>query len=334
MKRFFSLLLALTMLGLLCACGTENDAPSLSEAAAKVMEMIDAIPEMAEDGSNADAVYEAYTAAQKEYFALSYDDMGKISNVGIMWKASDDVFNVNMGGGEDYDYEKLLTEAGQLLQGVWYDSSYAFDPEYCFVIHRDGGVTVPYGDVQYLTPFTDGTYYIPGYERTVYPEYSMGAMRLADVDGRGCLIPKEIVDEMFVTVELTKENVADYICFDRIWSYLNEWGDTVNYSDENQTSYAALNRTEGNGLTYIGCRNLQVEVLLKGGKSTTFYDLGQFWIDGKDVQITDLGRAKGTLQFVKSEYVWKVEPDEYGGVTVWLNDGSQYYYYHGNFAFG
>ena len=325
-----------------CAAGVQTAEPAaaVSDAAKAVMAAIEAIPDMAEDGSNADEVYEAYTAARTAYFELSYDEMNTVTNVGRMWKASDDYSVLTMAGSAspdtDEDFSASIAEAGAQLHGTWYDSSCVLYKEYsCWEISYDGTVVTPFfydGEPQYVTSFGDGTYNVPDYG-VVYPEYSMGDLRLARTDGTGCLISQAIIDEMYVAVELTPENVAEYICFDHLYTYVDEWGDTASYADNDQTSYAALNKKEGNGLTYVGADGVQVELLLGNGKKTTFYGLGQFWIDGKNVAIKDFGRAKGTLYFVKSEYVWNVEAED-GFITVWLNDGSRYSYYHGDFPVG
>ncbi|MBO6040922.1 MAG: hypothetical protein J6P58_06900, partial [Oscillospiraceae bacterium] len=78
---------------LFSGCGTAAPAEpqvSPSEAVKAVMDAIDAIPELAEDGSNADTVYAAFSAAREAYFGLSYDEMNSVTNVGRMWKANDD----------------------------------------------------------------------------------------------------------------------------------------------------------------------------------------------------------------------------------------------------
>ena len=55
-------------------------------------------------------------------------------------------------------------------------------------------------------------------------------------------------------------------------------------------------------------------------------------MDGKNVAIKSLGRAKGAIYFVRSEFVWKTETSD-GMVSVYLNDGAVYTYYHGDYAF-
>ena len=346
-RRVLALLLAAVLAaGLFAGCGASvsQDKPqeqqaALTEAAKDVMALIEAIPELNEDGSNADEVCEAYTAAHTAYFALSYDEMNTVTNVGRMWKAGDEYSEHTMAGdpaaAQEEDPSQSAAEAGALLQGTWYDSSSVVYKEYsCWVIEADGSVTTPFYNEEtlYVSALGDGTYQIPDYG-VIYPEYSMGDLRLARTDGEGCLISQAVIDQMYVTVELTADNVADYFCFDELYSYIDEWGDTASYADNDQTSYAALYKEEGHGLTYVGADGVQIELLLDNGKKTTFYGLGQIWIDGKNVKIKDFGRAKGTLYFVKSEYVWNVEVED-GFVTVWLNDGSRYSYYHGDYAVG
>ena len=342
-RTAFILLLALSVLLSLAACASESAAASTgspagpTEAALNVIAMIDGIPEMAEDGSNASDVYDAYTAAQSAYFQLSYDEMNMVNNVGAMWKASDDYFNhiMNVPQGETYDHDKRTAEAGALLNGIWYDSSSIVYKDYnCWKINSDGTVSTPYyyDNTQYVNSLGNGEYYVPDYG-TVYPDYSMGEMRLASVEGRGCLISQATADKMFVRVELDAENVSDYFTFDRIYFYIDEWGDTANYSDNGQTCYAAVNKLEGTDLTYIGTDGVQVEVFLKNGSKTTIYGMGQFCVDGKNVAIKSLGRAKGAIYFVRSEFVWKTETSD-GMVSVYLNDGAVYTYYHGDYAFG
>ena len=326
---------------LFAGCGTAAPAEpqtSPTEAARAVMDAIDAIPELAEDGSNADAVYAAFSSAREAYFSLSYDEMNTVANVGRMWKANDDYSaHITNEVPDDVPPDPLqgIAEAGRLMHGTWYDSSSVVYKEYsCWEIGYDGSVVTPFFSEEplYVTSLGDGTYSVPDYG-TVYPEYSMGDLRLARTDGTGCLISQAIIDQMYVTVELNAENVADYFCFDELYSYIDEWGDTASYADNDQTSYAALYKEEGHGLTYVGSDGVQIELLLGNGKKTTFYGIGQIWIDGKNVKIKDFGRAKGTLYFVRSEYVWKAEAQD-GFITVRLNDGSTYSYYHGDYAVG
>lgn len=343
-KKYIIMLLAVSMLFSLAACtsgtaaGTEP-APSAAptEAALNVMAMIDGIPEMAEDGSNAADVYAAYTAAQSAYFELSYDEMNMVNNVGAMWKASDDYYDRIMSApqSEPASPDKGTAEAGALLSGIWYDSSSILYKDYnSWQILYDGSVITPYSydGPKYVESIGNGEYNIPDYG-TIYPEYSMGEMRLASTEGRGCLISQTTIDKMFVRVELNSDNVSDYFSFDQIYSYTDEWGDAANYADNGQTCYAAVNKKEGSDLTYIGSDGTQVELYLKNGKRTTFYGMGLFTIDGKNVGIKGFGRARGALYFVRSEYVWKTETND-GLVSVYLNDGSIYTYYHGNYAFG
>ena len=345
MKKTVSAILMIALALSLCfavsGCAAESAVASATaapnEAAQNVIDMINAIPEMAEDGNNASDVYDAYTAAQSAYFQLSYDEMNMVNNVGDMWKASDDYFNqiMNVPSGENYDYDQRVAEAGKLLAGTWYNSSSIIYKDYsCWQIGYDGSVVTPFYNDEplYVYSVGNGEYSIPDYG-TVYPDYSMGEMRLASVDGTGCLISQATIDKMFVKVELNAENVADYFTFDQIYSYVDEWGDTVNYSDNGMTCYAAIDKNEGSDMVYIGSDGAQVELYLKNGTRTTFYGLGLFTVDGKDVEIKDFGRAKGNLYFVKSEYVWKIETYE-GMVSVYLNDGSNYTYYHGDYAFG
>ena len=323
-------------------CGAEQASPAAAPqepglAAKEVIALIDAIPALAEDGSNAAEVYSAYTAAQSAYFQLDYDEMNAVNNVGAMWKASDEYYQHIMSSPApaNPDSAKDIAEAGALLQGVWYDSSSVIYREYsCWQINSDGSVVSPFytEETLYVQPLGNGEYVIPDYG-TIYPEYSMGEMRLANTEGTGCLLSQTTIDKMFVPVELNAENVADYFTFDEIYSYTDEWGDTASYADNGQTCYAAVNKKEGTELTYIGSNGAQVELFLKNGKKTTFYGFGLFQVDGKNVGIKDFGRAKGTLWFVRSEYVWKTETSD-GFVSVFLNDGSIYNYYHGDYAFG
>ncbi len=344
-KTFVSILILALVLSLsvtAAGCASEASAPASapqepSQAAKDVIAMIEAIPELAEDGSNASEVYDAYTAAQSAYFQLSYDEMNLVSNVGSMWKASDAYYNhiMNTSPKEDYEYYQRIEEAGALLQGIWYDSSSVIYKEYsCWQINSDGSVITPFynEETQYVQSLGNGEYYVPDYG-TIYPDYSMGEMRLASVEGTGCLISQTTIDKMFVQVELSAENVADYFTFDQIYSYVDEWGDYANYADIGQTCYAAVNKYEGTELTYVGSNGAQVELFMKNGTKTTFYGMGLFQVDGKNVAIKDFGRAKGTLWFVRSEYVWKTETND-GFVYVYLNDGSLYTYYHGEFAYG
>lgn len=343
-KTALVLLLAISTLFSISACAAgavgvngPSSPTAPTDAALNVIAMIDGIPEIAEDGSNASEVYDAYTAAQSAYFQLSYDEMNMVNNVGAMWKASDDYFNhiMNVPQGETYDHDKRTAEAGALLNGTWYDSSSVIYKDYNFwQISSDGTVTTPYyyDDTQYVNSLGNGEYYVPDYG-TVYPDYSMGEMRLASTEGRGCLISQATIDKMFVKIDLNAENVADYFTFDQIYTYTDEWGDTASYADNGQTCYAAVNKYEGSDMTYIGSDGAQVELYLKNGTRTTFYGMGLFTVDGKNVGIKSFGRAKGSLYFVRSEYVWKTETID-GFVYVYLNDGSQYTYYHGDFAFG
>ncbi|MBR0352275.1 MAG: hypothetical protein IJH53_03630 [Oscillospiraceae bacterium] len=335
-----ALVLSLSVFASGCASEPAASVPAAqesSQAVKDVIAMIDAIPQLAEDGSNASEVYDAYTAAQSAYFQLSYDEMNAVNNVGGMWKASDDYYQhiMNTQPKEDYEYYQRAAEAGALLAGTWYDSSSVIYKEYnCWQISFDGTVVTPFynEETQYVQSLGNGEYYIPDYG-TIYPDYSMGEMRLASVDGRGCLISQVTIDKMYVKVELSAENVADYFTFDQIYSYVDEWGDYANYADNGQTCYAAVNKYEGSDMTYIGSDGAQVELFLKNGTKTTFYGIGLFQVDGKNVAIKEFGRAKGTLWFVRSEYVWKTETND-GFVYVYLNDGSLYTYYHGEYAYG
>lgn len=337
MKKLLALLLALAMLLALCACG-EQPTPDLSERLKEAIEKIDAIPEMADDGVNYEEVFEKYQEAYEAYFKLDYDDMGLVTNVGKLWKAQD-----QCSAAQETVYETYAAGdaalAGADLQGIWYDSSCITTPDQQYVIHEDGSVEVPYAwdEINYAYAYTDdifGTVYDIPYYGMVYCDYSMGGVRLARTDGYGCLLSETVADTMFVKVELNEENVSEYFTWDTVFSYLDEWGDTVNYSEKDLSGFALIDEKADKGLTYIGNSDAQIEVKLSNGKTMTTNEFGLHVADGGNVTVSGFGRAKGTLYYVYDKYVYSVEADEYGYVTVTLNDGSVYYYYHGNYALG
>ena len=168
MKKIITVLLMTALLFTLCSCGPEA-APEMSERLKEVIAKIDAIPEFAEDGSNYEEVFNKYSEAQAAYFNLDYDDMGRVQNVGKMWKTGDDCARFAESGSE-MNGGVISASAGQLLQGTWYDSSCITSPDMMYVIYSDGSISTPYGwagDESYVTAYADEVfgevYEIPSY---------------------------------------------------------------------------------------------------------------------------------------------------------------------------
>lgn len=132
----------------------------------------------------------------------------------------------------------------------------------------------------------------------------------------------KLYNEMFVSVELTSDNISEYIGQPlRIGETVDEWGEHNGYLF--QLSSPAL---EKGLILYQYDENLQYEIIFNDGyTSTAYYPYIGLWSDREETYIGGFGRAKGKLIYVKSNYVDNVEmyyKNSYLRRIIHFKDGS------------
>ncbi len=330
MKKVISLFFVLVMCLSLCACGK-------SEAVKNVEAMIDALGEITLES------IDAICSAEDAYFALTEDEQKKVDNYEILAEARDAYYEL-------------------ALVGNWYSSEISLDVEsnyekLGFVLNSDLSCTnYEYGSTSSgVWSVTDGIL------RTNFEEGWENSYIIKDVDGiislqleyseSGRTMMKEedyfaYLNEIFLIVELSAENVADYCRLDLYTPhyYTNEWGETVELTTTGTTLLARNNVYEDGWLYLCSSSDLTIEVLYPeytltytytDSTSTETYPAGattstesnpyvcyfpmeldryfENYTITTDLSLEELsfGRAKGQIIFINSKFVEEVVCDKY-----------------------
>lgn len=278
MKNIIALLLALAMCFSLCACGK-------SEAVTNVEGLIDAIGEVSTESES------AIIAAEEAYNALAKEEKTKVENYSVLTEARaalDDAIKAA-------EYEALKAP----FVGTWISE---FVGEKKITLNADG-TGVPYD----WTISEDGTKLTIGGEVgtvIIEDEYT----KLLFVNSKDCYVRaedyQEAYDRKFMAVEVTGENVKDYLGDPVLAGYeLDAWGEVR----EGCTLYFLTSKVYEDGWVYIGCSDdFAVDIVYSFGFTMT-HTLGPFsnivtlGDSPNPVRIGD--RAKGTLYYVREEYV-------------------------------
>lgn len=331
MKRIWLCILVLILVLALCGCK--------SSEVKNVEAMIDAIGTVDED--SIDEIEEAMEA----YDDLSEEDKEKVENYADLTGAYDDWLELLiMGEWVDepfyfYDIEEMYNTVTVTL-----NEDMTADGEYLFGDWRveDGELIIDDGEGEYMYSI-----YLDGDE--VY----IGSVSYK-------MMPREkytaLLDDMFVTVELTPENIADYC---RIIIFTETEKDAFGAVTGDTNTFATLESTVfKDGLLYMECSDdLAIELLLPEHKSSFTSD-GKRWYDSTEEassqiiqycpyggwgsllgyeskdgyasvheitadQIT-FGRVSGKITFIRGDYVKEITNDSTSRVLV-LHNGEEIY---------
>lgn len=331
MKKIIFLLLTIVLCLSLCACGK-------SEAVKNVEAIIDALGEITLES------IDAIRAAEDAYSALTEDEQKKVENYEILVDARNRYYEL-------------------CLIGEWCnDTIYPFDIEVMyerlnFVLNEDMAGThyMDGGDTAFPATWhvSDGFLNIDlgdyGYTRYTITEENDKISLVQDGSDWSLMKVEDFhayLDDIFLTVELTPENVANYceLFISMPTTYIDEWGEEVEL-ENTSASLRLKNAVYDDGWLYFSSSSdTAIEVLYPEYTLTHFYgedssvdtipagsttltesnpyisyfpmELDQTWGGSSviaDLTVDDLsfGRAKGTITFINSEYVIEVICNRY-----------------------
>lgn len=333
MKKVWLCLLALMLVLSLCGCK--------SEEVQNVEAMIETI------GTVTDESIKEIDAAMAAYDVLRKKDQEKVENYAVLTDAYDDWLELHIVG-EWIDepmyfynieemYEEVtvtlnddLTADGECIYGNWRV--------------ENGAIVVNDGVYEYLLEI---------HRENDEVWIGVGNIKLMRKDAYSA-----ILDDMFVIVELTEENVADYC---RPIIYVEHEKDAFGVdTNETKTLVTLESTVYEDGLIFMDdADNLAIELLIPEHK-TKYTNDGKKWhkynedasavvirhspygslgyylgakdADGYEMmreitvdQIT-FGRASGKLIFIRKEYVKEIKPDKSGtSKTLVLYSGQEIY---------
>lgn len=321
MKKITVFLIGLAMCLSLCGCGK-------SEAVKNVESRIEGIGTVSWESEAAIAEVE------KAYDALTDKEKSSVGNYEALTAAKEAL---------EEAIQQHFEQLRQRVIGEWVDESGLVQAKISFL--EDGSFqlgSVAYGDTWELSE--DGeAIYVNGWENYAVLEEN-GLVKLVNkasvglpYDGVIYVREKDFQaahNEKYVTVELTTENVSDYMGEAVFIGYeRDEFGEEkTEYS-----CYAFPSLVRDQGLIYLGAADAAVEVILQDKddpsfrlETTLFEPFGSWGVMGyvsSWEEIVGLGRARGEIVFVKEEYVrdvtWSASP--YGGKekmrTIVLDNG-------------
>ena len=333
MKRVLILTLALVLALSLCGCGK-------SEAVKNVESMITGI------GTVTAESLESIDAAMDAYEALTEEEKAKVENYAALTAALDDCLELNLVGPwvyeptyfynveEMYDKTDMTLNADMTATGEYTSGAWRVEENKLMINNGEY-------DVQY----------------SIYREE--GQLRIGHVNSK--MMPVEefnaLLDEMFVIVEVTPENIADY-CEIVIYTEIEE--DDFGVITGDTRTYATLESTVfDDGLVFLdGSDDLAIELLIpehkyqyKSGsrkwrdrteeadeyviKRTPYGSyggsLGNKYVESEYETVHEItadqitfGRVVGKIIFIKAEYVQTIRKDDNGiSRLLILKDGTE-----------
>lgn len=312
MKRIFAFMLASVVIFLLGGCGK-------SEQVKQLESMIDSIGEVTlEDRALLQEIEEFGSSIPEK-------ELSQVENISVYYAAYD---RINELLKEPYLGDWIIF--GRLAND---DSSNSFDGS------------------QKITLTSNEVIYGSGYQWAVDPDrdnlfclWNEGAEfgiegKVCEVKGAriipvwsGFLVKAEDYDvflsEIVKIVELTPENVGDYLDFKRVQTeYYDAFGDK-DKNETRKTSSWIISKLYEEGWLYFRGENFKIELLKKdgwGSKSSEVIQwgpFGQFWLDDKGK--VEFGRAEGTLYFIAADLVEVVNNDAEKTHTLKFGDAEFY----------
>lgn len=330
MKRICMWILAAVLVFSLCGCGK-------SEAVKNVEDMIDSIGTVTADSLT------AIDAAMEAYEALTEEEVEKVENYSVLAEARDACLEMHMTGGWVYE-PKYFYNVEEMYADcdITLNEDKSADGEYVSGTWRveDGKLKINNGeyDVQYTIYRDNGDIKIGSGNSKM--------MRTEDF--------KALLDEMFVIVEVTPENVADY-CRCVIYTEIDE-DDFGTITGDTYTFTTLVSNVYDDGLLFLeGSDDLAIELLIpeheykyrSGDRWRTYTEEADAYVVKRtpygsrsnslgnknaerdyenvhEISADDItfGRVTGKITFIKAEYVKEVKQDENGTsrLLVLFND--------------
>ena len=339
MKKFITAVLLLALCLSLTGCGKSEEVKN--EEVKNVESMIKGLGEVTADS------LEAVFAAREAYDALSEEEQAKVRNIDELKDAYSECVEMHLPGNWVYDYGHYsnVTEQYEKVDLSISQDLYAEAESYagpCWV--EDFRLAVDSGE----------------YNHVQYLHYEDGQLTMGTNNYR--LIKTEAyakkLDEMFLTVELTPENVADY-CNIIIYTEIKE--DAFGVVTGDTRTYATLeSKVYDDGLIYFeDSDDLAVELLMEehpytyikgnrvrkytdeadkyviqhGPYGTSAFSLGNKQAEDGYEYVHDItaeqisfGRVAGSITFIRAEYVQDVykDPDS-SSRRILLTNGEELY---------
>lgn len=298
MRRFFSFTLVLALALSLCGCGKNEMVLSVEHMIAEIGE---AVPENRE----------SIAAARVAYDVLTPKLQAKVENAGLLFEAEKTLADLETQeaaaraevcqwlGGEWVDVSSLLLE----FYGG-YEKAVEKAAENGVAFFEDG--TCVARSIHGSWEYQDGIVTACGTEFTL--DESQGYLMLK-ADDLHILVRRDLLEDVFVTVELTEENVDTYIRLaDMPYRKYDEF---FQYEGDGSWPWLA-SRVYKDGLILLTERDLYIEIsngqVVNANEICAFGPLWDSYVDMDylsqpfDSSDCSFGRVKGTLHFVKSQY--------------------------------
>lgn len=311
MKKLFCLLLALAVCLGLTACGK-------SEAVKNAESLIAQISEDPLENR------EAVEAAEKAWEALTEKEQGKVENAEILLNAREEL-------------EQERAETLQWLEGDWINlysllNGYMYNEaeptlntEVALSVNGDNAV---YNEKEVNWRCTDGGILLGNMSNVVKP-VQKGDITVLVTEGAETLsyIKQEDADKLFVQVELTSDNISDYMEIINVpCKVMDNFGEVLGEGE----SYWFASKVYDDGLIYFDSHELHIEYFreyypgrepsrtettqLYGGPNGYSSTNGQ--INWTTADKLTLGRVTGTVCYVRAEYAQMVLENDMRSVEV------------------
>lgn len=322
MKKLVCLLLVLAMGLSFCACG-KSEGVKNTEAL---------IAEISEDPLQNREAVEAAVAAWE---LLTEKEQGKVDNAEILLDAQSKLEQERQETFRwlEGDWINLYT----LLNGYVYNEAEAvLNKEVVLSVQMDGAV---FNQREVEWKCVDGGIRLGGMTNVVKPVQN-GDITVLVTEGAETMsyIKLEDADKLFVHVELTSENIFDYLEIINVpCKVIDNFGEVLGEGE----NYWFASKVYDDGLIYFDSHELHIEYFrqtrpgrdpsrsettqLYGGPNGYSSTNGQInWITA---DMLSIGRVTGTVCFVRAEYAEMVLQNEMRSVEVFgISKGSRSFY--------
>lgn len=322
MKKLVCLLLVLAMCLSFCACGK-------SEA---VKNMEAQIAEISEDPLQS---REAVEAAVEAWGLLTEKEQGKVENAEILLNAQEKL-------------EQERQETFQWLEGDWVNlynllNGYVYNEieptlnkEVVLSVEMDGAV---FNEREVEWKCVDGGIRLGGMTNVVKPVQN-GDITILVTEGAESMsyIKLEEVDKLFVHVELTSENIFDYMEIINVpCKVVDNFGEVLGEGE----SYWFASKVYDDGLIYFDSHELHIEYFkqYRPGRDPSRSETSQLYggpngysstngqINWTTADMLSIGRVIGTVCFVRAEYAEMILQNDMRSVEVFgISKGSRSFY--------
>lgn len=322
MKKLLCLLLVLAMCLSFCACG-KSDAVKNVEAQ---------IAGISEDPLQS---REAVEAALEAWGLLTEKEQGKVENAQILLDAQEKM-------------EQERQETFRWLEGEWVNlysllNGYVYNEvepvlntEVVLSVEMDSAV---FNDRDVEWKCVDGGIRLGGMTNPVRP-VQHGDITILVTEGAESMsyIKLEDVDKLFVHVELTADNISDYVEIVNVpCKVVDNFGEVLGEGE----SYWFVSKVYDDGLIYFDSHELHIEYFKQyrpgrdpsRSETSTLYGgpNGYSSTNGKINWITadmmSIGRVTGTVCYVRAEYAEMVLENDMRSVEVFgISKGSRSFY--------